>query len=120
VQTAHTLEDCRRLLIQCVAERRVAAFVHANSYNISDNMDFVRAFTRPVIFTLSLDFIFVLFIPVFSNYLFLQLLLDSHNPGEPSYTLTHAQGPEIRSPFSRLSRLKVLGEGKNSVAKIFV
>ena len=118
VQTANTLENCRRLLIQCVAVPRVAAFVHANSYYTNDNMDFVRAFTRPVIFTLSLDFIFVLFIPVFSNYLFLQLLLDSHNPGEPPlYVDSRSRARKWIPPFplkdiERARRMKVFGGRK--------
>jgi hypothetical protein len=55
---------------------------------------------RPVIFTLSLDFVFIIFILlVFSNDLFPRRLLDLHNPSELPVASTHAQEPENGPPF---------------------
>lgn len=49
-------------------------------------MEEIEAFTRPVIFTLSLNFIFGIFHPLtFANYLFHDSLLDSHNPCAPPF-----------------------------------
>jgi hypothetical protein len=84
-----------------VAQESSSGRIYANSYYTCDNMDFVGPFTRPVIFTLSLIFIFVLFIPpVFSNYLFLQVLLDVH----PCYGSAQARGPENGPPLFPLIR----------------
>ena len=50
----------------------VVCLIDKKSVNTGDNMEAISAFTRPVIFTLSLNFIFIKFIPlVFSNHLFL-------------------------------------------------
>ena len=81
-------------------------FVDANSYWSCNNAHSVGPFTRPVIFTLSLMFIFVLLIPPESlSHLYLQLLLDAH----PCYGSAQARGPEIDSDqsFTGYTRCKL-------------
>jgi hypothetical protein len=107
MQIAPTRESCRRLLIQCVVIRRTAAFIRAKCVNTGDNMDFMGAFIRPIIFTLSLDFVFISFILLaFSNHLFPRFLLDLYNSSEVPVASTHAQGPENGPPLSRPRTLK--------------
>src|SRR5436189_5943220 len=63
--SSRSLDILTRLIGCCTA-----AFVIAKLVNAGDNMEAIRAFTRPVIFTLSLNFIFVIIYPSCLTYLF--------------------------------------------------
>jgi hypothetical protein len=106
------------------SERSVVVIQSASKWvNTGDFLEFLGAFTRPVIFTLSFLYFCISHLSSISN-LCQWLWLNSYNPCEPPYASIDAEGPEIGPPLSpfplkdieRAGRIKVGSVNKAQLA----